>query len=310
MAMPRVRKFPGEIFECGEPDLRPAEGHIVLSRTRGMEALEARYRQYALLATVMGDRHPMSPTALLAELEKKCGVSRARVRVEVTYPADFFLLFELEDECDRVLHQSRDFRCCGCWMSFSRWSRCSGAQEEELKYYSKLSFEGMPANAWESEFVSNFVTALKGKLVSIEPRTDRWCITVYAWLKNPCSVHKRYKVEIPEPLPPPRVPSSDSDDPYSPPAPVERKVWRTLTYNCIVHVEEVLDRGPLMTDFVPLGSSDEDEDEDTTRLHEFPVWPGRIDGTGPSNETDSGGHSFRGPGNGGMDGGFLGDAAV
>jgi hypothetical protein len=48
-----------------------------------------------------------------------------------------------------------------------------------------------------------------------------------------------------------------------------------LTYAYIVHIEEVLDRGPLLTDYLPLGPVD--EDEDTMRNHEFPVWLGRID---------------------------------
>jgi hypothetical protein len=37
-------------------------------------------------------------------------------------------------------------------------------------------------------------------------------------------------------------------------------MWRTLTYACILHIEEVLDMGPLLTDYLPLGHVDEDED--------------------------------------------------
>jgi hypothetical protein len=51
-----------------------------------------------------------------------------------------------------------------------------------------------------------------------------------------------------------------------------------MEYNVIVHVKEVVDRGPLMMDssaFAP------DDDEDLSRRHKFETWRGKIDGTGP-----------------------------
>jgi hypothetical protein len=45
------RYFPEEILQCCEPDLHPDEGHVLLSRTQGMDALEARYHERALMAT-------------------------------------------------------------------------------------------------------------------------------------------------------------------------------------------------------------------------------------------------------------------
>ena len=285
------RSFPEEIYHRGEPDLRPEEGHIVLSRTRGMDALEARYRGRALLATVEYPRPPVSPGVMMAALESQCGVQRARVRVEVTFPADFFIQFESEEDCTRVVRQSRRLRCAGTTVHFRRWSRFYGAMESKIEYYCKISVEGLPASGWDAELVSELVTMLDGKLVTIEPRGDRWLINCFAWMKNPCGVPKKLRVEIPEPLPPPR----ELEEGESPPPPFERRFWRSLMYPVLVHVEKVLDRSPIITAGFALSDSSDDEDRDFTRTHRFPVWGGRVDGTGPGNP-HGGGHPYAGPG--------------
>ena len=53
-------------------------------------------------------------------------------------------------------------------MSLCCWSRIWGAKKEELANFSKISFEGLPACAWEAKLVAQLVTELKGKLVSIK----------------------------------------------------------------------------------------------------------------------------------------------
>jgi hypothetical protein len=75
-------------------------------------------------------------------------------------------------------------------MSLCHWSWYYGAVKEELPYYLKVSVEVLPASAWETELVFELMTALKNKLVSIEPRRDLWCITFYAWPKDPCGVRR------------------------------------------------------------------------------------------------------------------------
>jgi hypothetical protein len=155
-----------------------------------MAALEARYCGHALVVMVEGARPPVSPPALLAELEEQCGVMRARVHVEVTYPVDFFVLFESEEDCEHVIQQSLHFCCCGTWMSLCRCSRYYGAVKVELPYYSKVNAEGLLASAWEIELVFELMAALKGKLISIEPRRGCWCITFYSWPKDPCVVRR------------------------------------------------------------------------------------------------------------------------
>ena len=74
-------------------------------------------------------------------------------------------------------------------------------------------------------------------------------------------------MEIQEPLTPPRIVSFDSDEACSLPAPVDRTVSRTLTYLMIVHMEEVLDRGSLLTDHLPLSRLN--KKRETTCKHRF-----------------------------------------
>ena len=150
-------RFPEKVFQHGEPDLRPEQGHIILSHTRGMAALEERYRGRALVAMVDFSCPLLSSESMLATLEAQCGVQPGLCRMEVCFPHDFFIHFSSEEDCTRVLHQSRVLCCCGATVSLCRWT-----------------------------------------------------VTLFAWMKDPCAIPKRVKVEILEPLPPPRVLSSDS----------------------------------------------------------------------------------------------------
>ena len=60
-----------------------------------------------MLLAMVDDVHPLvAPTSLIALMEERCGVPRDRCRVEVTYPADFFVTFNSEEDCTHVLHLS------------------------------------------------------------------------------------------------------------------------------------------------------------------------------------------------------------
>lgn len=63
-------RFPEEIATRGDPDLRPARGRGLISRTPGMAALEADFNGRTLLATVLGARPPVSTEALVRALER------------------------------------------------------------------------------------------------------------------------------------------------------------------------------------------------------------------------------------------------
>ena len=81
--MAGFRRFPEELIQRGELDLRPALGRCVLTRTEGMVAREAALRGRALVAALLGDHPPVSPEQVVEALESQCGVQRSRVLVEV-----------------------------------------------------------------------------------------------------------------------------------------------------------------------------------------------------------------------------------
>ena len=67
----------------------------------------------------------------------------------------------------------------------------------QLRFFSKLGFDGLPLDAWEPEALKQVVSSLGGELVEIVPPSVRWVIEVKAWLKDPDAVPKMYKVQIP-----------------------------------------------------------------------------------------------------------------
>ncbi|KAF7111739.1 hypothetical protein CFC21_111716 [Triticum aestivum] len=111
-----------------------------------MDALEVRYGHYVLLATAVGyGEEKVTPVALLATLEKRCGVLPSEVVIEVACPPhDLWLTFSMEEKCTDVLFSSMKIKCCRRWLQFSRWSKMVRAQPGALEYKSKLSFDGLP----------------------------------------------------------------------------------------------------------------------------------------------------------------------
>ena len=80
------------------------------------------------------------------------------------------------------------------------------------------------------------------------------------------------------------------------------------TYPVIVHIEEVLDGGSLLTDHLSL--SFVDDNWDTTRMHRFPVWLGWIDSTGLGGKTESSGQEYDDLGMVELDGGLEDDTTI
>jgi hypothetical protein len=276
-------RFTEELFCTGKPELRPEQGCFVLSRTPGMLRMEAKMRGRALEATVwateQGFRPPVSPEDVLAALFAQCGVRRCDVKVEVSAPpVDFFLRFRNEEECTAVLHRSRHFVAGGATLSFGRWHRGRGARTSELEYLSKLTFERFPREAWERDAVGRFVNRLGGHLEEMLKPTDSWYLSVTAWMKNPSDVPKSFVVEVPEPDELPPV-EPDSDDPTTPSPPRAPTMKRTVVHDVLVHVSEVVDRGPVFTD---LPVEYQDLTVDTTRTNS----PGSVGAsTAPSRRT-------------------------
>ena len=246
----------------------------------------------------------MSPEALVQALARDCGVERRHVRVEVTYPADFFLTFASAEICDRVFSSFDRICCAGAPIGFQRWHRSTQAVGGKLGFFCKLGIEGLPASAWEVGAVSQLINNLQGQLVEILPQQDRWQLEVTAWLRNPSGVPKIYDLEVPEPVG--LQNTVDEEWLVAPPPPALPTERLTLIHPLTLHVLDVVDRTvpylQLRPDFQP------DEDEDLTRRHDYSgiCYRGRIDGEGRGDTPRSGGHPFGGPGGLGIAGDWGG----
>ncbi|KAI5003631.1 hypothetical protein ZWY2020_030791 [Hordeum vulgare] len=175
------------------------------------------------------------------------------------------------------------FKCCCRWIQFHRWVREIRATPAGLEYKTKLSFEGLPDQAWSMESVKGVVKDLGGDLIEMIPPKNRRELEVTAWLRDPSKVAKLLDVEIPEPKlamctdPPP-----ESLDEFV--AREEASSYRsssskkkTLVYPVICHLKEVVDRGPVLVEDLP----DEwlpNEGGYLTRRHKFIIVLGKIDG--------------------------------
>jgi hypothetical protein len=285
VAWPRIRDsrmFPQEVWQRGEPKMRPERGRVVIARTAGMAALERDFYGRVLYATIIGQpRSVVTPEALAAAMESHCAVRRTTTKVEVTCPPfHFFVRFDSTDDCTRVVHASEQLRCSGSRISFQRWSSFSRGKPGKLEYKTLLSLEGLPEEAWDAHTVNLVLAGVDGELIDMLPATDKWVLPVTAWLRNPSGVPKVLTVSVPAPPTGPWKPDSDDENAHSPPAPNSPTERATVDFPVIMHVKEVVDRGPLLTEglaveFLP------DEDEDLTRKHTFSTWRGKIDGTGP-----------------------------
>uniref|UniRef100_A0ACD5U750 Uncharacterized protein n=1 Tax=Avena sativa TaxID=4498 RepID=A0ACD5U750_AVESA len=289
--MAGFRSFPKELLRRGDPELRPLAGRCVLRRTSRMLARENERRGHALVATILGDRRPISPEQVVVAIERHCGVRRNGLLVEVApAPDDFFIRFVSAEDCTRVVTASRNVRCGGTFLSFGRWCRGRGGAPSELAFFTKLCFDGLPQESWDVDALTHLINSLDGDLDEVLPPTDKQTISVLAWMKDPSSVPKVYTVEIPDTC----KPSShcmDAASHYldwpSPPRSPEKRA--TFEHEVLIHIQEVIDRGPVITGIpgYDLGGGS------TKRRHEFAVWDGAVDGTGPP-ATRDGGHCYGG----------------
>lgn len=278
--IPDSRVFPQEVWQRGEPEMRPARGRAVIARTVGMAALEKEFRNCALYATLLGDARVLAtPAALAAAIDAHCAVRRVKVQVACP-PYNFFLQFESEADCTRVVHVSEKFKCAGAWVSFQRWHRSSRGTKVNFKYKALLSLEGIPEECWDHDTVNLVLAGVEGELIQMLPASDKWVLPLTAWLRNPSDVPKVLTVSIPAPPNEEWKPDSDDENLHSPPVPSSPRDRATFEFSVIIHVKEVVDHGPLLAvdlhdDYLP------GEGEDLSRKHKFKTWRGKIDGTGP-----------------------------
>ena len=271
-----------EAYRRGEPEMRPYVARFVVGRTAGMAAQEVQFRGRALFATIMGEGNRVTPEALLASIEVHCGVVLFAVRVEVCSPPfHFFVRFNSEEDCTRVVLASGQLHFGASWILFERWDPTSRGTTGKFEYKTALSIEGMPEEAWEPQMLKLLISALDGDLIEMLLATDRWVLPITAWLRDPCAVPKVLILTVPVAAMLPINHGSDEDVQSQPP-PLSPRMMHTRDYTLTVHVKEVIDRGELLTEDV-----DPDYfpyiEEDLSRRHTFKTWRGKIDGTSPGN---------------------------
>lgn len=142
-----------ENLGAGDPFLRPAAGHGVLSWTPGMAEVECRLLGRALVASVLSGRKEVSPAKLVEELGRACGILHSNVRVEVTRPSDFLIYFARGEDCTTVLNQSGRLTVAGAKISFRRWHRSVHARSSKMAHVVRLAIEGLPAHAVEVDAI-------------------------------------------------------------------------------------------------------------------------------------------------------------
>ncbi|KAI5000574.1 hypothetical protein ZWY2020_005163 [Hordeum vulgare] len=270
--IPDSRIFPEEVWQRGEPEMRPEHGRVLIACTTRMAALERAFLGRALYAVIIGQpRSKVTSEALAAALEFECGILSSEMKVEVTGPPfHFFVQFHSLEDCTRVVHASEQLRCGGSGIGFRWWSRWSRGKPLKLPYKTTLSLEGLSEEAWDQDTVNLVLAGVDGELIDMLPAIDKWLLHCMAWLRNPSAVPKVLIVFVPAPPVQPWMPDSDDENAHSPPRPLSPTDRGCIDLTVIMHVKEVIDRGPLLTE----GLADEflpDEGIDLTRKHTFPT---------------------------------------
>lgn len=283
-----------ENLGAGDPFLRPAASHGVLSWTPGMAEVERRLLGRALVASVLSGRKEVSPARLVEELGRACGILHSNVRVEVTRPSDFLIYFARGEDCTTVLNQSGRLTVAGAKISFRRWHRSVHARSSKMAHVVRLAIEGLPAHAVEVDAIKQFLNKIDCQFIEWFEPVDACMTEVLAWSSNPSLIPKEFALEIPEPMMEwwgePEVDDVDMFEALvaeAPPAPPSEK--RCLTFDLLLHLLEVVD---------PMQATEGESSDDVfgpPRRRTHRTYLGRIDGTGPG-PILGGGHRFAGPG--------------
>lgn len=147
---------------------------------------------------VLKTRPSVSPGEMLEAIVQHTGINESNVRVNVTHTEDFLVLFRMLQDRNLVLRCSHEIFVKGVPTSFKLWSRRSWADSSDLKFFTKISLDGLPAHLWEREVVRNLVNELEGELVESIPANDTRCLGLFAWFKNPNKLPQRLQVEVPK----------------------------------------------------------------------------------------------------------------
>ncbi|KAF0927510.1 hypothetical protein E2562_034003 [Oryza meyeriana var. granulata] len=79
-------------------------------------------------------------------------------------------------ERNLVLRWSKELFCEGVPISFKPWDRRRQAKSSKPRFFTKLSFDGLPHHIWEEEAIKGIVNELGGELVEMIPADDARCL--------------------------------------------------------------------------------------------------------------------------------------
>jgi hypothetical protein len=117
-------------------------------------------------------------------------------------------------------------------------------------------------------------------------------------MKNPSKIPKVFGVEVPETDMVP-APHSDPDEMSTPSPPSSPTRKPSTVHNIIIHIEEVVDHGAIISD---IPSQYYDNVQNKKRTHHFVTWNGYVDGARPPADR-KGGHCYGWPAENGIAGG-------
>jgi hypothetical protein len=114
------------------PESRPVRYHIILSRSRGLRALQKKFHRKVLITTVQVHQPPVSPEELVRTLWAKHCIRCPDVLVKVCAPpADFYVTFRSACDLNHVVESSVVVHCGGTPVSFARWGEDHGAKRRQ-----------------------------------------------------------------------------------------------------------------------------------------------------------------------------------
>lgn len=146
----------------------------MISRSHDMRSLQKKFCQKVLMANMKAHRPPVSPNDLVKDLQAKHCIRRRDMLVEVSAPpVDFFLGFNSARECKCVLESSVVVHCQGAPVSFTRWQPAGyGLEAYKHPFLAKMSFDGLPREAWNRESLNELLNSMGGCLACMTPPSD------------------------------------------------------------------------------------------------------------------------------------------
>ncbi|KQK04809.1 hypothetical protein BRADI_2g16090v3 [Brachypodium distachyon] len=241
-----------EVMRRGDPDLRPEQVRMVVSRTPAMEDLKKKLEDCALLVTILpgAELPPRRVTIrnVLDAIMPKCGIEDGISCKVSSPPADSLFRFNRAEDCTAALKYSMQLEVNGCTVKFDRWTRTYRGEESVLPFCTVFSLDGLPEDAYERGFVEKIVNQLGGEFVEYLTLVDLRCVRLQAWVRDPWKLPKKVRLEVPEPFRS-TIPQVDDEDievsiEQSLAAPATPLSRRTYIFDVMVHLHKVVDHYP------------------------------------------------------------------